>query len=446
MAPAYDLVVFGATGYTGERVAASIDALAKAGTWRLKWAVGGRSRAKLDALCAKRGLAPTGVVVADTDDAASLKAMAASSRVVMNCTGPYRFYGEPVVAACVAAGADYVDLCGEPEFIDRMQLKFGVPAVLAGVLVVHACAFDSVPADVGCLFTALQFAPPARCAHAMMYHTADWPAGVKGAAGHATTFFAAVHGFANVGATRRQRKELLAALEARVPGSTKEAPTVGPKLKVATGPTWVAKLAKYAFRFPGADVAVVRTSQRTLHSLGGSLAADGGKDGTKQFLLPQYGAAFCVTSTMSAWMVAATGALFNFLAARAWGRSLLLRFPQTLSAGAFSHEGPSEEMLAKSTFRTVFFGDGYSDGGAAGGAFDRRVTCSVSGPEPGYIATALMFGAMARTLLDDRAGLGLKGGVFTPGGLVGSGGAPAIRRLVERLGAVGVKFTVDEES
>ena len=52
---------------------------------------------------------------------------------------------------------------------------------------------------------------------------------------------------------------------------------------------------------------------------------------------------------------------------------------------------------------------------------------------------------MARTLLDDRAGLGLKGGVFTPGALVGSGGA-AIRRLVERLGAVGVKFTVDEES
>ena len=137
-------------------------------------------------------------------------------------------------AACVAAGADYVDLCGEPEFIDRMQLKFGVPAVLAGVLVVHACAIDSVPADVGCLFTALQFAPPARCAHAMMYHTADWPAGVKGAAGHATTFFAAVHGFANVGATRRQRKELLAALEARVPGSTKEAPTVGPKTSKRT--------------------------------------------------------------------------------------------------------------------------------------------------------------------------------------------------------------------
>ena len=66
--------------------------------------------------------------------------------------------------------------------------------------------------------------------------------------------------------------------------------------------------------------------------------------------------------------------------------------------------------------------------------------------KPGYIATALMFGAMARTLLDDRAGLGLKGGVFTPGALVGGGNAPAIRRLVERLGAVGVKFTVDEES
>ena len=196
MARDFDVIVFGATGYTGEHISRELHALAsKGGAWQgVAWAIGGRSQLKLSAMASKHGLTPAGVVIADTADAASLRSMTARAKVVMNATGPYRFYGEAVVEACIATKTDYVDLCGEPEFIDRMQLKFGVPAVLAGVLVVHACAFDSVPADVGCLFTALQFAPPARCAHAMMYHTADWPAGVKGAAGHATTYFAAVHG------------------------------------------------------------------------------------------------------------------------------------------------------------------------------------------------------------------------------------------------------------
>ncbi len=77
------------------------------------------------------------------------------------------------MAACVASVCDYVDLCGEPEFIDRTELKYGAAACAAGVLIVHACAFDSVPADIGTLFTAMQFEPPALCAHADMYHQAS---------------------------------------------------------------------------------------------------------------------------------------------------------------------------------------------------------------------------------------------------------------------------------
>ena len=288
MSREYDICIFGATGYTGEHVARSVQRMARDGTWAgVKWAIAGRSRAKLDALIAKNGLEPTGVVIADTSDPASLLAMAASTRVMLNATGPYRFYGEPVVVACISAGTDYTDLCGEPEFIDRMILKHGESASEKGVVVVHGCAFDSVPADIGTLFTAMQFAPPALCAQASMYHTfsvASGP-GVSGAAAHATTFYAAVHGFGGAAATRAQRKELLAKLEAVRPGSSKGPPPIGPKLKVPAGPTWHAGLKKYAFLFPGADAAIVRTSQRTLHH-----TLEPPLDGSVPYLTPQFGA------------------------------------------------------------------------------------------------------------------------------------------------------------
>ena len=205
----FDVIIFGATGYTGEHISRELHALAsKGGAWQgVVWAIGGRSQPKLSAMAAKHGLAPAGVVIADTSNAASLRSMTARAKVVMNATGPYRFYGEAVVEACIATKTDYVDLCGEPEFIDRCLLKHADAAEAAGVLIVHACAFDSVPADIGCLYTALQYPPPALCAHADMYHTFDVAADAKGAAAHATTFYAAVHGFGGVGATRAQRKD-----------------------------------------------------------------------------------------------------------------------------------------------------------------------------------------------------------------------------------------------
>ena len=153
----FDIVLFGATGYTGGHIARELHSLAsKGGAWQgVVWAIGGRSQPKLSMMAAKRGFGCS-IVVADTSDAASLRSMAARARVVMNATGPYRFYGEAVVKACIATKTDYIDLCGEPEFIDRCLLKHADAAEAAGVLVVHACAFDSVPADIGCLFTALQ--------------------------------------------------------------------------------------------------------------------------------------------------------------------------------------------------------------------------------------------------------------------------------------------------
>ena len=235
---AYDIILFGATGYTGAHTARAIHSLAASGgAWAgVRWAIAGRSQAKLEQLCSTYSLMPNGVLVADVGADASLRDMAACGAVVMNATGPYRFYGEAVVAACIASGTSYVDLCGEPEFIDRCLLKHADAAKAAGVFIVHACAFDSVPADIGCLFTAMQFAPPALCAQADMFHTFSVaPDAPKSAMAHVTTFNAAVHGLGSVGATRKQRKALMDKLEADAPGSSKPPPPLGPRLKVPPG-------------------------------------------------------------------------------------------------------------------------------------------------------------------------------------------------------------------
>ena len=437
----FDIILFGATGYTGEHTARALTKMAvPGGAWPgCRWAIAGRSASKLQAMVNKWGLTPTGVLVADTSDMGSLILMAARGSVIMNATGPYRFYGEAVVEACIASRADYVDLCGEPEFIDRCMLKHADAARAAGVIIVHACAFDSVPADVGCLFTALQFPPPALCAHADMYHAVSVAGNPAGAYAHATTFYAAVHGFGAASKTRAQRRALLAKLESDAPGSSKPPPALGPRLKVHPGPSWHKKLGRYSFLFPGSDVAVVRTTQRAIARLP--------KRSTDPYLTPQFGASFTIASPLWAGITACIGATFNVLSGYGWGRALLLGHPKLFTLGAFSDEGPTEEMLAATSWRTTFYGKGWSAASADNvptGGFDRAVTCSVSGPEPGYLATAQMFACMARFVKDERVRLPIQGGVFTPGALVATGGAFGVERLIDSLRAVGIHFEVDE--
>src|SRR5579859_3527902 len=151
----YDVVVFGATGFTGALTAEYLARRAPAGT---RWAIAGRNREKLEQVRARwdSGLAQPPLLQADVTDAQSLRAVAEAARVVITTVGPYIRYGEPLVAACAAAGTDYVDLTGEPEFVDRMWLGYHEQAVETGARIVHSCGFDSIPYDLGALFTVSQ--------------------------------------------------------------------------------------------------------------------------------------------------------------------------------------------------------------------------------------------------------------------------------------------------
>lgn len=142
----FDVVVFGATGFTGRLVA---EYLAKQHA-DVKWAMAGRSQSKLEEVRDLMG-APkdTPLIVADSDDDASLKALAARTKTVITTVGPYQLYGEPLVAACVEEGTDYVDLCGEPPWMVDIIDRYDAAAKKSGARIVLSCGFDSIPFDMG---------------------------------------------------------------------------------------------------------------------------------------------------------------------------------------------------------------------------------------------------------------------------------------------------------
>ena len=156
-----DLVLFGATGFTGGLTA---EYLAEHGPAGLRWALAGRSLDKLERVRDRLvGTDPTladlELVVVDATDSAGLADVAARTKVVITTVGPYQQFGGPLVAACAEAGTDYVDLTGEPEFVDTTYLEHHATAERTGARIVHACGFDSVPHDLGAYFTIHQLKP-----------------------------------------------------------------------------------------------------------------------------------------------------------------------------------------------------------------------------------------------------------------------------------------------
>ncbi len=145
----FDVIVYGATGFTGRLVAEYLAAQYGVGA-DVKWAMAGRSFEKL-ALVRDEIAAPieTPFVVADANDPASIREMAKRTKVVLTTVGPYQLYGSDLVAACVECGTDYVDLCGEPAWMHEMIKEYGDQAKETGARIVFSCGFDSIPFDLG---------------------------------------------------------------------------------------------------------------------------------------------------------------------------------------------------------------------------------------------------------------------------------------------------------
>lgn len=144
----FDLIVYGATGFTGRLVAEYLAQRYADGS--VRWAIAGRSLSKLQAVRDEIGApADTPLLIASADDPASLRALVSRAPVIISTVGPYQLYGSDLVAACVETGTGYVDLCGEPNWMHDMIVAHDAAAKTSGARIVFSCGFDSIPFDLG---------------------------------------------------------------------------------------------------------------------------------------------------------------------------------------------------------------------------------------------------------------------------------------------------------
>jgi short subunit dehydrogenase-like uncharacterized protein len=382
----HEIVVYGATGFTGALTAEYLARNAPG----LRWALAGRNQRKLEAVRARLAeidpaLDTLRIIAADMDDPAALQAMAASTQVVITTVGPYLKYGEPVVAACAAAGTDYVDLTGEPEFVDRMWLGYHPQAVRSGARLVHSCGFDSIPHDLGALFTVMQLPEGA-------------PLRVEGFVRVGGTFSGGTyHSAVNAMARLRQARQASNDRKRAEPRPTgrKVSGIVGPPRRVEAAGGW-------ALPMPTIDPQVVLRSAAALERYGPEF---------------RYGHYLTVKRLpMAAGLVAGTGTLVA-LAQLPPTRNLLLKLKDP-------GDGPTPEERAKAWFKVRFLGEAADSGSP--------VICEVSGGDPGYGETSKMLAETALSLARDD--LPETSGQVTTAVALG-------QALIDRLDKAGIRFT-----
>ena len=386
----YDLVLFGGTGFTGGLTA---DYLAANAPAEMKWALAGRNRSKLDAVAARlaaaspRGPVPE-IVVADAGDSGAMREVAESTQVVVTTVGPYVLYGGPLVAACAAAGTDYCDLTGEPEFVDRTWSEHHAEAERSGARLVHCCGFDSIPHDLGAYFTVQQLPEGVPLTvNGYVRSNAEFSGG---------TFHSAINAFGRA-------RQTLAAAKAR----RQAEPRPGDR-KIHSAPARVRRMPRlggWAVPLPTIDGPIILRSAAALE---------------------RYGPDFTYGHNLLAKHLATVGALgagvgTGFaLAQLPPTRKLLLKMK---SPG----EGPSKEKRAKSWFKVVFVGKG-------GG---KRVVTEVKGGDPGYTETSKMLAESGLCLAFDD--LPQRSGQLTTATAMGD-------PLLKRLRKAGIAFQVVESS
>jgi len=405
----YDLVLFGASSFVGKLTA---EYLAGAAPEGLRVALAGRSKAKLEDV--RAGLPGPGgdwpIVVADSSDEESLKAMAESTGVVVTTVGPYAQYGLPVVAACARAGTDYADLTGETLFMKKSIDGYDETARKSGARIVHTCGFDSIPSDLGVL--ALHEAAVAADA-GDLGETDFVVEAMKGGASGGT--IASIKGQIDEGKADRNARRIAADPYALSPKRDSEpsAKSERDSIRVSRDPDTGEFLAP--FLMGAVNTRVVRRSNALQDWAYGSslryrelMKGGGGPVGAVK------------AGAISGGLVGLAGGL-SFAPTR-------MVLDRVLPDPG---EGPDEESREKGFFKIRI-----TTTTASGRKFRCRIQAS---GDPGYKATAVMLGESGLCLAQDREMTPRVAGVLTPATAMGS-------VLTERLKAAGHTYEVSELS
>jgi len=396
----HDVVIYGATSFVGQILCRYL-ARRHGAVGKLRWAIAGRDRAKLDDVARSTG-ADVPRIVADAADRSALDALTASTRVVVSTVGPYALYGSELVASVVEAGVDYCDLTGEVQWMRRMIDQHQARAEQTGARVVHACGFDSIPSDLGVWFTqqrALEdFGEP--CVEVRM-SVAGSKGGVSGG-----TLASGMNMFEELAADPELRRMIsdpyvLAPTDLR---TGPPQPGIGRPARDGRFESWVAPFVMA----PTNSAVVLRT-----HAL---LGQPWGRDFT-------YGETMMTgdgpTGAVKAYAMTAGLAAFAGVASLGPTRRLLGKvMPKPGS-------GPGTAAQQAGWFDIRFVGRT-----AAGRTIRTKVT---GDQDPGYGSTAKMLGESAAAFLDLD---GVGGGFWTPASAFGDS-------LIERLEAsAGIRFDV----
>lgn len=348
-----DITLFGATGFTGGLTADYLSVHLPANA---TWAIAGRTRAKLEQVAARieaTGRVAPEIVVADLADADSMAQLAQGTRVLISTVGPYLEHGEPAVKAAAEAGIDYVDLTGEPQFVDEMWLKHHETAVATGARLVHACGFDSIPYDLGVLHTIDQL-------------PANVPLTIKGYIRAKATFSAGTYHSA-IGQISQFRRSQSTAKRRRA----KERRPAGRRIRGGGSIGRAEPPVKgFGVPLPTLDPQIVLRSARALERYG------------PDFTYEHY--AHFKTRRMLAVAAPVLGAI-------AVGAQIPPVKALLLKVKA-SGDGPSEAQRASSWFTLTLVGEGAGT----------KVVTTVRGGDPGYTETSKMLAESAMCLAFDE--------------------------------------------
>ncbi|XP_008200966.1 saccharopine dehydrogenase-like oxidoreductase isoform X1 [Tribolium castaneum] len=416
-----DIVIFGATGFTGKRCLPLIDKFSK--RLQLTWGVAGRSERKLKEFLDQCGqeigtsLANIPVIVADVQDQKTLNEMARKARIIINCCGPYSFFGEPVVKACVEEGTHHVDISGEAYYMEAMQLKYHSQAQEKGVYIISACGFDSIPADLGVVFLQKKFNGTLNSAITILD---VWEEGepTPGSTLNFGTWESAVYELGYAGKLRAVRRQLF----------PNKLPSYAPKLKAKTAPHKNDLVEGWVLPFMGSDQAVIQRSQRLFYE----------KDSKRPVQAETY---FTVKSFMGVLTMSLMGMIFWIFAQFQCGRNLLLKYPEKFSFGFFSRVPPTDEKIEKVRFSTTLYGEGWKDmipdrNNEYSTPPNKAIAAKVKGKHPGYGATCASLVLAAITVITETDKMPPSGGVYPPGY------AFARTSLIEQLDQNEVHFQV----
>lgn len=397
----FDVVLYGATGFTGRQTVEYFARHAPAG---LRWAIAGRSRAKLELVRAEAGLDADAVelIVAEAHDQPSVDAMVARTRVLLTTAGPFALYGSPIVDACVRLGTHYADITGETPWIRELIDRHHAQAAADGTRIVTCCGFDSVPADIGSwlLVRALHEAGTG-CAEVRGYYR--MAGGFNGG-----TIASIANIYESAGGKRLSDPFLLDPPIAHSAKQVEQSEDVRDPFFDERVNTWVGPFVMAAI-----NTRIVRRSA--------ALWAERGDPYGHDFTYQEYARYGQPLAAAKAIVATAVLGLVDAGMRTSLGREL---FTSIYRPGA----GPSAETMDNGFFRTDLVATG-EDG--------RTMRCTIRHQgDPGNRATVRFLCESALALAVDEAELPAGGGVLTPATALGS-------VLPRRLRDAGVTITVE---